>query len=677
MELERGVILKHRSPSTLQNGEVIRFGGDPGKWKKKKKEKKKMHNQMARSNINLHMARKHHPMANLLRFLVTLITFSQMQQAWASTNLQCLIDFKNSITDSTNALSTWNTENTSDENYICYWRGVSCFSNNAIPVYKISLENLGLGGTWPSGLNQCPSLQTLDLTGNSFTGPISTTLSTDIPNLVYLDVSHNSISGSIPNDLGSCKFLNDLILDDNQLTGDIPASIGQLDRLAVFSVANNQLSGTIPSTFTNRNNASAVKSFNASSFEGNTYLCGAPLTGPCKTKSSKTSTGVIVGGVVGGLAVLVALAALLLWYFVGQSRRTADMSILRDESKWAKRIPKPRGVTVSMFEKPIVKIKLADLMLATNDFSKDKIIGNGRTGTVYKAAFPDGSVMAIKRLQVNVPNEREFKAEMETLGHLRHRNLVPLLGYCIAGGERLLVYKHMPNGSVCDRLHSAAGMETPLDWPERVKIALGSARGLAWLHHSCNPRVIHRNISNKSILLDDDNEPRITDFGFARLLNPADTHVSTFVNGDFGDPGYVAPEYMRTLVATTKGDVYSLGVVLLELVTGQKPVDVVAKEEYKGNLVDHVLQLAAAGRMMEGVDPVIRNKGVDDEIMQVFKVASSSVVLDPKERPTMFEVFQLLRAIAERYNYTDPFDDLPTITTTDGGGGEDVTVSLQ
>ena len=275
-----------------------------------------MHNPMARSNIKLHMARRHHPMANLFGFFVTLITFSQMQQAWAGTNLQCLLDFKSSITDSRGALSSWDTQNTSNENNICNWQGVSCFSNNAVPVYKITLQNLGLEGTWPSGLNKCPSLQTLDLTGNSFTGPISSTLSTDIPNLVYLDVSNNSISGSIPNDLGSCKFLNDLILNNNQLTGEIPASIGQLDRLAVFNVANNQLSGTIPSTFTNRNNASTVKSFNASSFEGNTYLCGAPLTGPCKMKPTKTTNVLIIGWLVGVSVVFVALAAIFLLYFI-------------------------------------------------------------------------------------------------------------------------------------------------------------------------------------------------------------------------------------------------------------------------------------------------------------------------------------------------------------------------
>ncbi|KAL5204357.1 hypothetical protein ABZP36_009228 [Zizania latifolia] len=200
-----------------------------------------------------------------------------------------------------------------------------------------------------------------------------------------------------------------------------------------------------------------------------------------------------------------------------------------EENKWAKTIKGAKGVKVSIFEKSVAKMKLNDLMKATGDFTKDNIIGTGRSGTMYKATLPDGSFLAIKRLQDTQHSESQFASEMSTLGSL----------------------------------HQQTSGKKALDWPLRLKIAIGAARGLAWLHHSCNPRSLHQNISSKCILLNDDYEPKISDVGLARLMNPIDTHLSTFVNGEFGDLGYVAPEYVHTLVATPKGDVYSFGVVLL------------------------------------------------------------------------------------------------------------------
>lgn len=305
-----------------------------------------------------------------------------------------------------------------------------------------------------------------------------------------------------------------------------------------------------------------------------------------------------------------------------------------------------------MFEGSISKMKLSDLMKATNSFSNNNIIGSGRTGTFYKASLVDGPTLMVKRLQESQHSEKEFMSEMQTLGTIKHRNLVPLLGFCMAKKERLLVYKNMPNGNLHDQLHPAAG-ECTLDWPLRLKIAIGAAKGLAWLHHSCNPRIIHRNISSKCILLDADFEPKISDFGLARLMNPVDTHLSTFVNGEFGDLGYVAPEYAKTLVATPKGDVFSFGTILLELVTGERPTTVSkAPETFKGNLVDWITELSSNSQLHDAIDESLVGKGVDNELFQVLKVSCNCVLSIPKERPTMFEVYQLLRAIGGAYNFT-------------------------
>uniref|UniRef100_A0A5B6ZAV2 non-specific serine/threonine protein kinase n=1 Tax=Davidia involucrata TaxID=16924 RepID=A0A5B6ZAV2_DAVIN len=303
-------------------------------------------------------------------------------------------------------------------------------------------------------------------------------------------------------------------------------------------------------------------------------------------------------------------------------------------------------------------MRLSDLMKATNNFSKDNIIGSGGTGTMYRAVLGGGTSLMVKRLQDTQHSEKEFVSEMATLGNVKHRNLVPLLGFCMAKKERLLVYKHMPNGTLHDQLHLVNEGGESLEWPMRLKIGIGAAKAFAWLHHNCNPRIIHRNISSKCILLDVDFEPKISDFGLARLMNPVDTHLSTFVNGEFGDLGYVAPEYMRTLVATPKGDVYSFGVVLLELVTGERPTHVAkAPESFKGSLVEWITQLSSSSKLEDAIDNSLAGKGYDGELFQFLKVACRCVLPAHKERPTMFEVYQLLRAIGEQYNFTT-FDEI-------------------
>ncbi|GAU23939.1 hypothetical protein TSUD_181280 [Trifolium subterraneum] len=390
----------------------------------------------------------------------------------------------------------------------------------------------------------------------------------------------------------------------------------------------------------------------------NTHAC---------TTSSKTNTAVIAGAAVGGVTLAALGVAVGLFFYV---RRVSHRKKEEDPegNKWARILKGTKKIKVSMFEKSISKMNLSDLMKATNNFSKSNVIGTGRSGTVYKAVLNDGTSLMVKRLQESQHSEQEFTAEMATLGTVRHRNLVPLLGFCLAKKERLLVYKNMPNGTLHDQLHPDAG-ECTMEWSLRLKIAIGAAKGFAWLHHNCNPRIIHRNISSKCILLDTDFEPKISDFGLARLMNPIDTHLSTFVNGEFGDLGYVAPEYTTTLLATPKGDVYSFGTVLLELVTGERPTHVAkAPETFKGNLVEWIMQLSVNSSLKEAIDESLVGKGVDHELFQFLKVACNCVTSTPKERPTMFEVYQFLREIGSRYNFIT--EDEIMVLTDDGNAGK-------
>ncbi|XP_024981703.1 probably inactive leucine-rich repeat receptor-like protein kinase At5g48380 [Cynara cardunculus var. scolymus] len=570
-------------------------------------------------------------------------------------DINCLRSFIHSVQDPENVLSTWDFTNRT-EGFICRFTGVDCWHPDESKVLNIRLPDMGLKGTFPLGLQNCTSMTGLDLSSNHLSGTLPANISRIIPLVTTLDLSSNNFSGPIPMMLSNCTYLNSLILDNNHFSGQIPLELGQLTRLKEFRVANNLLSGPVP-TFRN----GTIQQ----SYGGNTGLCGGPLR-DC-SGSKKNRMGVIVGAAIGGAtlaALLVGLGMTIFMRKVVRKRKVDDP----DGNKWAKSIKGAKTIKLSMFENPVSKMRLSDLMKATNSFSKENIIGSGRTGCLYKAVLEDGSSLMIKRLQDSKHSEKEFQSEMATLGKVKHRNLVPLLGFCVAKRERLLVYKYMANGNLHDKLHPVGDDEKRLDWPSRLKIGIGAAKGFAWLHHNCNPRILHRNISSKCILLDADFEPRISDFGLARLMNPVDTHLSTFVNGEFGDLGYVAPEYASTLVATPKGDVYSFGVVLLELVTGERPTHVAkAPETFKGSLAEWVTELAAESRLRDSIDESLAvEKDYENEVFQFLKVASRCVVPAHKERPSMFEVYQLLRAIGEHYHFTT--DDEVLMMPSDNGG---------
>uniref|UniRef100_A0A0D6QWK6 Protein kinase domain-containing protein n=1 Tax=Araucaria cunninghamii TaxID=56994 RepID=A0A0D6QWK6_ARACU len=594
-------------------------------------------------------------MASVLSFAVFLLLVRAIpclsdtaKPQFVEDDIKCLQTTHDGLKDPDQSLFTWRFGNTS-QGFICNFVGIQCWHNDDGKVLSVKLPGMNLGGEFPSGLKYCGSMTNLDLSSNALSGEIPKDLCKWLPFLVTIDLSNNELSGPIPHELYNCTYLTVLRVNDNKLSGQIPWELTRLERLKDFNFANNMLTGQIPSAW-------AVN--DSQFFQNNAGLCGKPLTKYCGEAKS-ANTAFVIGGAAAGVLVVCLFGFAFWWWFIRLTPK--KLAELKDENKWAKRIKGPKSIQLFMFERPIVKIRLADLMTATNDFSPENIIGAGRTGTVYKATLADGSVLAIKRLRPSSQTDKQFKSEMNTLAHLRHRNLVPLLGYCIAGQEKLLVYKHMPNGNLWECLHN----EYSLDWTTRLKVGIGGARGLAWLHHSCNPRVIHRNISSNSILLDEEYEPRITDFGLARLMNPVDTHLSTFINGDFGDLGYVAPEYMRTLVATLKGDVYSFGVVLLELVTGQKPIDVDTGEDgFKGNLVDWITQLSNNGRVKDAIDKSLVGNGHDDELLQFLRVACACVLSGPKERPSMYEVYQLLRAIGEKYNFSDQNDEIPLVSET-------------
>ncbi|KAJ0676485.1 putative protein kinase RLK-Pelle-LRR-Xa family [Helianthus annuus] len=590
-------------------------------------------------------------MTPLILLLLLLTTTTAMED-----DMRCLQGLKSSLTDSQNRLSSWSFTNNNSVTSLCKLVGVSCWNEKENRLISIQLPEFELAGTLPDSLQYCRSLQSLDLSKNQISGSIPVEICTWLPYLVTLDLSGNSLTGNIPVEIQNCKFLNNLILSDNSFSGTIPYQIGQLERLKKLDVSNNELSGSIPDD---------LNRFDSDSFVGNDKLCGPPVDSKCGRLNNKNLAIIIAAGVLGAAASLLLGFGIWWWFFIRVDRRKGkgyggEGGGEGDRSNWVDRLRAYRLVQVSLFQKPIVKIKLNDILLATNNFSSSNIEITTRTGVCYRAMLQDGSVLAIKRLSACKINEKQFRSEINRLGQLRQPNLVPLLGFCVVEDEKLLVYKHMPNGSLNTLLHGNAG-NVDLDWPLRLKIGIGAASGLAWLHHVCEPPYLHQNISSNVVLVDDDFEARIIDFGIARLVGTRDSNNSSFENGNLGEFGYVAPEYSSTMVASMKGDVYGFGVVLLEIATGQKPLEVNNGEEggYKGHLVEWVNRLVGSGRSKDAIDKSLRGKGHDDEILQFLRIACSCVVSRPKERPSMYNVYQSLKGLAGAHGFSEQFDDIP------------------
>lgn len=284
-------------------------------------------------------------------------------------------------------------------------------------------------------------------------------------------------------------------------------------------------------------------------------------------------------------------------------------------------------------------IFLDDLLKATDHFDQSNIIGCGGFGLVYKAVLSDGRKVAIKRLSGEYFQvEREFQAEIETLSSAQHPNLVHLQGYCKYKNDRLLIYTYMENGSLDYWLHEKTDGPTSLDWKTRLQIAQGAARGLAYLHQSCDPHILHRDIKSSNILLNEKFEAHLADFGLARLIRPYDTHVTTDLVGTLG---YIPPEYGQASVATYKGDIYSFGVVLLVLLTGKRPMDMCRAKEYR-DMIAWVILMKKEKREIEVFDPFIYDKEHEKELLIILDIACLCLSQNPKMRPCSLQLVSWL-----------------------------------
>ncbi|KAL0341231.1 UNVERIFIED_CONTAM: putative leucine-rich repeat receptor-like protein kinase IMK3 [Sesamum radiatum] len=433
----------------------------------------------------------------------------------------------------------------------------------------VQLFNNRLSGSIPASLGLCPLLQTLDLANNSLSGPIPPTL-VNSTKLFRLNISYNQLSGSIPYSFTQSSSLMFLALENNNLSGPIPDSWG---KLSVLNLRNNRLDGRIPASIGNVSSLSELDlSYNNFTGEIPSSLGDLPnlvafnvsynnLSGPVPTELAQKGSSHSLAD---------HCCILLLFDKETESGKRSQGWPAASKAAAEKGVPPTAseveasgetGGKLVHFDGPLV-FSADDLLCATAE-----IMGKSTYGTVYKATMEDGIQVAVKRLREKITKgQREFEIEVNALGKIRHPNLLALRAYYLGPkGEKLLVFDYMPKGSLATFLHARAP-DTPIDWPTRMKIAKGMTRGLLYLHNNVN--IIHGNLTSSNVLLDEHTNAKIADYGLSRLMTAA---ANANVIATAGALGYRAPELSKLKKATTKTDIYSLGVIILELLTGKSP----------------------------------------------------------------------------------------------------------
>ncbi|MBA0816922.1 hypothetical protein Gohar_001532 [Gossypium harknessii] len=579
-------------------------------------------------------------------------------------------------------------------------------------LVSLDLSSNRLNGTLPDGFTAAfPKLKYLNLArneiyGNLFQGDIHQ-VNFNWSHLVYLDLSENRLSGEIVVNLsqalnlrhlnlaynrfarqkcpriGMLSSLEYLNLSKTSLVGHIPSEISELSYLHILDVSSNNLSGEIPVpvlqklplmkrfNFSYNNLTLCASGFSLDTFETAFYgslnscpIAANPVLFKRRAHIHKVFTLNLALALT--LAMVCLLAGLLFLAFncrkksrtwlikqpsyKEEQNMSGPFSFQTDSTTWVADVKHATSVPVMMFEKPLLNITFADLLSATSNFSISTLVSEGKFGPVYRGFLPGGIYVAVKILvHGSTLTDHEVARELEYLGRIKHPNLVPLIGYCLAGDQRIAIYDHMENGNLQDLLHDtweedSEGLSTLTTWRFRHKIALGIARALAFLHHGCSPPLVHKDVKACSVYLDLNLEPRLSDFGLAKLFGTSleDDEISG------RSPAYVSPEFSQLEsddAPTPKSDVYCFGVVLFELITGKKPIGDDYPEEQEANLVSWVRGLVRKNQGSKAIDPKIRDTGPVYQMEEALKIAYLCTAELPTKRPRMQQIVGLLKDI--------------------------------
>ncbi|KAJ4709598.1 LRR receptor-like kinase family protein [Melia azedarach] len=570
-------------------------------------------------------------------------------------------------------------------------------SYNWSRLVYLDLSDNELSGEIFNNLSQAQNLKHVNLAYNRFTRQEFPRIEM-LLDLDYLNLSRTSLTGHIRDGISELSNLHTLDLSMNHLTGQIP--VLRAKKLGIIDMSHNNLSGEIPVTLLEK--LHLMERFNFS--YNNLTLCASELSpeilqtaffgssSDCPIAANPTLFRRKTAkhrGLKLALALTLSMICLLagLLFLAFGCRRKQKMWVVKqtsykeeqtvsgpfsfqtDSTTWIADVKHANSVPVVIFEKPLLNITFADLLSATSNFDRGTLLAEGKFGPVYRGFLPGGIHVAVKVLvHGSTLTDQEAARELEYLGRIKHPNLVPLTGYCLAGDQRIAIYDYMENGNLQNLLHDLPlGVQTTEDWSTdtweeddttgiqtvgsegllttwrfRHKIALGTARALAFLHHGCSPPIIHRDIKASSVYLDMNLEPRLSDFGLAKVFgNGLDDEIA------LGSPGYVPPEFSQPEFdsPTPKSDVYCFGVVLFELITGKKPVGDDYPEEKDGNLVSWVRGLVRKNQGSKTIDPKIRDTGPENQMEEALKIGYLCTADLPLKRPSMQQIVGLLKDI--------------------------------
>ncbi|KAL9316392.1 hypothetical protein ACSQ67_017393 [Phaseolus vulgaris] len=511
-------------------------------------------------------------------------------------------------------------------------------------------------------------------------------------NITVVNFQKMQLSGEISPDLSKIKSLQRIVLADNNLTGSIPVELTTLPRLSLLNVANNQLYGKVPSfksnvVVTTNGNVDIGKDKSSQSPQGSVSPTAPNSKGENGGsgnggKKSSSHVGVIVFSVIGAVFVVSMIGFLVFCLFRMKQKKlsrvqspnalvihprhsgsdnesvkitVAGSSVSVGGASETRTVPGSEAGDIQMVEAGNMVISIQVLRNVTDNFSAKNILGQGGFGTVYRGELHDGTRIAVKRMEcgaITGKGAAEFKSEIAVLTKVRHRHLVALLGYCLDGNEKLLVYEYMPQGTLSRHLFNwpEEGLE-PLEWNRRLTIALDVARGVEYLHGLAHQSFIHRDLKPSNILLGDDMRAKVADFGLVRLAPEGKASIETRIAGTFG---YLAPEYAVTGRVTTKVDVFSFGVILMEVITGRKALDETQPEDSM-HLVTWFRRMSInKDSFRKAIDSAIDlNEETLASIHTVAELAGHCCAREPYQRPDMGHAVNVLSSLVELWKPSD------------------------